>query len=86
AIDSIASANRSFQDHTERTLYGTWRPVERTVPAGTLSLDVSQPLGRLAFYLLEPRSDDGFADWGLLDDPLEGAEVYPVLRVPASIP
>jgi len=28
---------------------------------------VDQPLGRLIFTLLEPRSADGFADWNILD-------------------
>ena len=40
---------------------------------------VDQPLGRLAFTLLEPRSDDGFANWALLDEQIE-AGTYPVLR------
>ncbi|HSR42831.1 MAG TPA: hypothetical protein VLL48_11680, partial [Longimicrobiales bacterium] len=80
-LDSIRTAERPFQGHEERTLFGSWRTVERTVPAGTLALEVDQALGRLAFYLLEPRSDDGFANWGLLDEALEGARVYPVLRV-----
>ena len=47
-------------------------------------VEVDQPLGRLVFYLLEPRADDGFANWGLLDDALEGSEVYPIVRVPAG--
>ena len=28
---------------------------------------MNQPLARLAFYLLEPRSDDGLVDWNFLD-------------------
>jgi len=55
---------------------------ERTLPAGTIQVDVAQPLGRLAFYLLEPRSDDGLANWGLLERWLTD-DAYPILRVPA---
>jgi hypothetical protein len=45
----------------------------------------SQPLGRLAFTLLEPRSDDGFLNWNLMDAALEKAPgVYPVVRVMAG--
>ena len=42
---------------------------------------MNQPLARLAFYLLEPRSDDGLVDWNFLDAAL-GADVkvYPILR------
>ena len=84
AIDSILTSPQPFQGHQERTLFGAWRPATRSVPAGTIMVEVDQPLGRLAFYLLEPRADDGFANWGLLDDALEGSEVYPIMRVPAG--
>ena len=41
----------------------------------------NQPLGRLAFYLLEPTSDDGLVAWNYLDDQLkDGVKLYPVLR------
>ena len=44
-------------------------------------VDVNQPLGRLAFYLIEPRSDDGLADWNILDEALgEGVTVFPIVR------
>jgi hypothetical protein len=81
AIDSTAVAERPFQGHNEREIFGAWSAARRTLPAGTLVLDVSQPLGRLAFYLLEPRSDDGLANWGLLDTWLEDGE-YPIMRGP----
>ncbi len=83
AIDSMRVAERPFQGHNERELFGAWHTETRTLPAGTTVVDVAQPLGRLAFYLLEPRSDDGLANWALLDAWLEGGE-YPILRVPAG--
>ena len=74
-------AQRPFEGHSERTLEGKWVPVERELPAGTIVIDVKQPLGRLGFYLIEPRSDDGLADWNLLDSVLgEGVTVYPIVR------
>jgi hypothetical protein len=78
-IDSTTVAARAFQGHNERTLYGSWRTTTMELPAGTVSVRVDQPLGRLAFTLLEPRSDDGFANWALLDEQIEAGE-YPVLR------
>jgi hypothetical protein len=45
---------------------------------------MDQPLARLAFLLLEPRSDDGFANWNVLDPALEAAEEYPILRTNAD--
>ena len=79
-IDSSTTAPAAFQNHNERTLTGTWAPAQRDVPAGTLRLDMTQPLARLAFYLIEPRSDDGLVDWNLLDEALKDTKVYPILR------
>ena len=39
-----------------------------------------QPLGRLVFELLEPRSSDGLLNWNVLDSLLEDATEYPILR------
>jgi hypothetical protein len=74
-------AERAFEGHKERTLQGTWVAAERELPAGTVVVDVKQPLGRLAFYLIEPRSDDGLVDWNFLDSVLgEEITVYPIVR------
>jgi hypothetical protein len=79
-IEGIEPAARPFQNRTERTLRGAWTAVERELPAGTLRVDMSQPLARLAFYLIEPRSDDGLADWNLVDGLEAGAKAYPIVR------
>jgi len=69
--------------HKLRTLTGQWEPAEQTLPAGSLVVPMDQPLARLAFLLLDPRSDDGFMTWNILD-PVLGAtpapEFYPVPR------
>jgi Zinc carboxypeptidase len=72
---------REFQGHQERTVTGSWTEGSRELPAGTLRVDMRQPLARLAFYLIEPRSDDGLLDWNILDGAL-GADpqVYPIVR------
>jgi hypothetical protein len=51
-----------------------------TVPKGAWEVPMTQPLARLAFYLLEPASDDGLVNWNVLDDQLKDAKVYPILR------
>jgi hypothetical protein len=79
-IDSTRVAEREFQGHNEKTLFGVWEPATEVVAAGTHVVPVDQPLGRLIFYLLEPRSDDGFANWALLDRQLQNATHYPILR------
>ena len=67
--------------HALRTLTGAWHPApEVTVPAGAWAVSMSQPLGRLAFYLLAPTSDDGLTTWNFLDELLKEAKSYPILR------
>jgi hypothetical protein len=84
-IDSTRTAEQPFQNHRERRVWGRYVRTERVVPAGTLRITSSQPLGRLAFTLLEPRSDDGFLNWNLMDAALEKTPgVYPVVRVMAA--
>jgi zinc carboxypeptidase len=80
AIDSQTTAANEFQGHHERALYGRWESTEVTLPESTVVVAVHQPLGRLAFTLLEPRSDDGVVDWNVLDDVLADAKRYPILR------
>ena len=80
AITSSTQAEREFQQHRERTLEGRWDAQSEELPAGTVIVPTAQPLGRLAFYLLDPRSDDGLVAWNILDEALEGAERYPILR------
>ena len=62
------------------SLKGSWVAAEGQLPAGTLRVDMSQPLARLAFYLIEPRSDDGLVDWNILDEAIGESKVYPIVR------
>ena len=82
-IDSTTVSERPFQQHNERTLFGRYRQDSRELPAGTVVVRTAQPLGRLTFKLLEPRSSDGFLNWNVLDSLLEGATEYPILRAVA---
>ena len=80
-IDSTSVAERAFQGHRERRIWGSWEASSEGVPAGSMAVGMDQPLARLIFTLLEPRSDDGFANWNLLDPQLQGASHYPILRM-----
>ena len=82
-IDSTAVADREFQGHRERRIHGAWQARTLEIAPGTLGVPMDQPLARLVFTLLEPRSDDGFAAWNLLDRWIEGGASYPILRIPA---
>jgi hypothetical protein len=56
-----------------------------TFAAGTPIVRTAQRAGTLAVYLLEPRSDDGFTRWELLDDRIAVGEHHPVHRVVAPL-
>jgi len=80
ATDSTRVAEREYQGHHRRTLFGAYEQAEVTLPAGTAVVPLDQPLGRLAALLLEPRSDDGLLHWNFLDEGIEDSEFYPILR------
>jgi hypothetical protein len=79
-IESTSLAERAFERHRERTTAGRYAAVEATVAAGTWRVDMTQPLARLAFYLLEPRSNDALLTWNVLDEALQSTTRYPILR------
>jgi hypothetical protein len=79
-IDGVQTAAKPFQNRSERSLHGAWTQALRDIPPGTIAVSMTQPRARLAFYLIEPRSDDGLANWDLLGDVLRDATVYPIVR------
>ncbi len=80
-VDSVQTAERPFQNRYEQTLFGRYASESFLSDARMRIVPVDQPLGRLAVLLLEPRSDSGFAGWGLVRP--EAGAVYAVLRVPS---
>jgi hypothetical protein len=86
ALESFTISNnapgQNFEGHAMRRVEGQWGAAPQPKP-GVKYLEIStgQPLGRLAFYLLEPASDDGLVAWNYLDDQLkDGVTSYPILR------
>ena len=83
-IDSTTVAERPFQQVQERMLYGEWVREEHTFESRTIEVRMDQPLARLIFYLLDPRSDDGLLNWAALDralaGELDGSGTYPIFR------
>ena len=75
------TAGQPFEGHAMRKVEGKWQPApDLSAPKGAWEVSMTQPLARLAFYLLEPASDDGLVNWNFLDDQLKDAKVYPILR------
>lgn len=81
-IDSASTARNESEGHRERRVFGRWAPAQSPAAGAWLRVPADQPMGRFAFTLLEPRSDDGLAAWGLLDPWLRDAVTFPILREP----
>lgn len=80
-IEDITKQQRPFQGHMEARMKGTYANAQLTVGAGSLFVPANQPLARLAFYLIEPESDDGLVTWNILEDGLGAGQTYPIYRV-----
>jgi hypothetical protein len=65
---------------SERELLAEYRRETHRLPANTYLVETEQPLGAIAVYLCEARSDDGLVACGIVPEPEVGAE-FPVWRV-----
>jgi hypothetical protein len=80
-VDSTAVAPREFEGVRERTVFGEWVAQTVSVPANAVVVEMDQPLARLLFKLLEPRSDDGLATLAFFDRWIEAGSGIPLVRV-----
>lgn len=80
-IADYTRAERVFQGRREARLKGQFVSAQLSVTPGALFVPADQPLARLAFYLLEPESDDGFVTWNVIEEGLAAGESYPIYRV-----
>jgi hypothetical protein len=80
-VQTFTKAERAFQGHNEARLTGRYERAKLMAQHGGLFIPAAQPLARLAFYLLEPESDDGLVTWNLIEEGLVPGETYPVYRV-----
>ena len=81
SIEDLTKQERPFQGHNEARLKGDYDEAQLIVSAGSLFIPANQALARLAFYLVEPESDDGFVTWNILDEGLTAGQTYPIYRV-----
>jgi hypothetical protein len=72
---------RAFQGHKMIALEGKFATGPAVAARGAYIVRTAQPLGVLAFHLLEPESLDGVATWGFLNLPLRLGEPFPVMKV-----
>lgn len=80
-VDEATRARQPFQGHRETTVTGQFDRREEEIPAGSLVVRTDQPRGRLAFYLLEPESNDGLTTWNVFDAEIAQGKPHPVLKI-----
>lgn len=66
-ISNLKASERLNQGHHTNVISGKYVPVNMNFAEGTIVIKTSQPLARLAAYLLEPQSNDGLATWNFFD-------------------
>ena len=80
-VTEIRRSTRQFQGHYLQSVTTVRNKEMQTVPEGTWQIPASQPLGRLAGYLLEAQAADGIVAWNLIDDHLKQGAAYPIRRL-----
>jgi hypothetical protein len=86
-VEKLEKAARVFQGHATATATGKFVAAKKSFKKGDFYVDMAQPLGNLAFYLLEPQSDDGLVTWNFFDAYFEKAGIstkaveYPIFKV-----
>jgi predicted deacylase len=80
-ITQNKQSEREYQKHRMRTLEGVYESSDQTVPAGTYSVNMDQPLSRLVLYLLEPESEDGVVAWNFMDRYYGDGSYYPIVKI-----
>lgn len=78
-ITKFDQARSAFQGHKLITLDGDW--FETQVPTQGFVVWLDQPLGLLAFEMLEPDCIDGLSAWGSFGETFTVGSHHPVLRV-----
>jgi hypothetical protein len=67
ATDSVIVARAPFQNRRNVQIEGHWQKTDARLDAGAYVVRIGQPLGVLATYLIDPRSDDGLVTWNVGD-------------------
>jgi hypothetical protein len=65
--DSVIASPTAFQNRRNVRVEGRWQAGETRIATGTYVVRLAQPLGVLATYLIDPRSDDGLVAWNIGD-------------------
>jgi hypothetical protein len=81
AVQEVKVPPREFQKHKLRELNGSFVSATVQAHAGDFIVRTAQPLGVLAFHILEPESLDGVVSWEVLSASPQVGDIYPVRKV-----
>ena len=87
-VDSVIDRGPSETSRRLKDVSGQWSAAAaRSLPAGSYVVRAGQPRGLVAFYLLEPESEDGLMQWSFYDGIVAPHAAFPVARIttPATL-
>ena len=84
--DSVRVSPNPFQGRREVRVDGRWQRTDTRLEPGTYVVALSQPLGVVATYLLDPRSDDGLVAWNVGDRVRNGRLELAPVRLSSPVP
>jgi Zinc carboxypeptidase len=70
-VSTHEKSQRKFEGHFMARVSGKFVQKKQKFSKGDYVVELTQPLGNLAFYLLEPESDDGYVTWNFFDEYIE---------------
>ncbi len=84
AVAEAVVSTQPFQGRLLTRLEGEFQKADLHIERGWYYVDTAQPLGVLAFYLLEPEGLDGLIAWGFIPPP-EPNSIAPIYKMFAPI-
>ncbi len=80
-VETPTIARNPFQGHRLVQLDGKFTKKEIDLPAGSFIVSASQPLGLLAFHMLEPESADGVVAWGFFGEEWKAGDQVKIYKL-----
>lgn len=80
-VQAVVPSDGMVEGHHEARLVVTMEKAALSVDPGSVLIRANQRLARLAFYLLEPDTDDGLVTWNIIGEGLTVGQGFPVYRV-----
>ena len=86
ATDSVIVSPTAFQNRRNVRVEGRWQRTDTQLDTGAYVVRLAQPLGVLATYMIDPRSDDGLVAWNVGDRVASGQLRTTPVRLTTPLP